>query len=90
MHVGIYRALQEISSEDAQNFYKSNQFFHGKSATCFYNGIGGNKQGHLAEQSMTPMQWINSRNFAGLSTRSITSMNPNQHLTKGLFTPGSF
>ncbi|XP_028514449.1 uncharacterized protein LOC114574924 [Exaiptasia diaphana] len=84
------RALSPLFSQE-NNFYQefpalaswlqSNQFLHGKSATCFFNGIGGNKQGHLADQSMTPIQWINSHNFAGLSTRSITSMNPNHHLT---------
>ena len=84
------RALLSLFSQE-NNFYQefpalaswlqSDQFLHGKSATCFCNGIGGNKQGHLSEQSMTPMQWINSHNFAGLPTRSIMSMNPNQHLT---------
>ena len=63
------RALSSLFLQE-NNFYQefpalaswlqSNQFLHSKNTTCFFNGVGGNKQGHLAEQSMTPMQWINS------------------------------
>ena len=68
------------------SWLQSNQFLHGKGATYFFNGVGGHGQSHLGEVSMSPAEWIQSHNFAGLSPRTISAMNSNPHLTNGVRT----
>jgi len=63
---------------------QSNQFLHGKGSTYFFNGIGGHGQGHLADFSMTPAEWIGSHNFAGLTPRTITALQAPSHVTNGV------
>lgn len=63
---------------------QSNQFLHGKSSTYFFSGIGGHGQGHLADISMTPGEWIETHNFAGLTSRSITALQSPSHVTSGV------
>ena len=53
------------------SWLQSNQFLHGKGATHFFNGIGGDGQGHLAEMAMSTEEWIKCHNFAGVSPRSL-------------------
>ena len=57
------------------SWIQSNQFLHGKSATHFFYGVGGHRQGHVADASMFPAEWIKSHNFAGVSSRTITALN---------------
>ena len=66
------------------SWLQSNQFLHGKGATHFFDGIGGHGQGHLGDVSMSPVEWIQSHNFAGLSPRTISAMNSTLHLTSGV------
>lgn len=66
------------------SWLQSNQFLHGKGATHFFNGIGGHGQGHLGDVNMSPAEWIQSHNFAGLSPRTISAMNSTLHLTSGV------
>ena len=66
------------------SWLQSNQFVHGKGATHFFNGIGGDGQGHLAEMAMSTEEWIKCHNFAGVSPRSLTTMNGPPHVTSGV------
>ena len=63
---------------------QSNQFLHGKSSSYVFSGIGGHGQGHLADISMTPGEWIETHNFAGLTPRSITALQSPSHVTSGV------
>ena len=66
------------------SWLQSNQFLHGKGATHFFNGIGGDGQGHLAEMAMSTEEWIKCHNFVGVSPRSLTTMNGPPHVTSGV------
>ena len=66
------------------SWLQSNQFLHGKGATHFFNGIGGDGQGHLAEMAMSTEEGIKCHNFAGVSPRSLTTMNGPPHVTSGV------
>ena len=57
----------------------TNQFLHGKSATHLFHG----KQDSTM---VTCKQWIESRNFGGLSPRYITSSTPAPSITNGVST----
>ena len=48
------------------SWLQSNQFLHGKGATHFFNGIGGDGQGHLAEMAMSTEEWIKCHNVLNL------------------------
>ena len=88
-----YRALSSLLPSNSRfseeypaltAWLQSNQFLHGKGSTYFFNGIGGHGQGHLADINMSPSEWIESHNFAGLAPRSITALQSTSHVTNGV------
>ena len=87
------RALSSIlPSPNA--FFKSTQlWYHGYSQTSsclekvqsiFLYGVGGHGQGHVADASMFPAEWIKSHNFAGVSYRTITALNGTPNVSSGI------
>lgn len=66
------------------SWLQSNQLLHGKSATHFFSGVGGHEIGHLGSISMSPTEWIQTHNFAGISPRAISAMNPVAHAIDGV------
>lgn len=64
--------------------YSLSSFFTEKVPYNFFNGIGGHGRGHLADINMTPAEWIESHNFAGLTLRTMTALQSPSHVTNGV------
>lgn len=61
----------------------TNQFLHGKSSTYLFRGRGAHDE-NQRDISMSPMEWVQAHNFAGITPRSITSSIPSHTATNGI------